>query len=187
MATHNPKWWDGLLLIQKMWRDGYWFEQYLETLFFNQTWMKAENASIFPQTPEKHNFKPIKIHNFYFWVSKILWIIDSSFATKQHFKNIVTFPKFCYKMLKWDILMCQNTFSSFLLEMNYSKIDVISCVCFKGNAQMVYGSGEWFCLSLWIDLINTTSLSLALLICSFKTSCSLIIIDQLNQQDITTL
>lgn len=45
-------------------------------------------------------------------------------------------------MLKLDTLMCQNIFSSFLLEMNYSKTDLISCVCFKQNTQMVYGSGE---------------------------------------------
>lgn len=45
-------------------------------------------------------------------------------------------------MLKRDTWMCQNTFSSFLLEINYSKTDLISRACFKRNAQMMYGSGK---------------------------------------------
>lgn len=151
--------------------------------------MKAENADIFYEVQKNIISSQSKYLILIFEFQSYFWHIDWSSATKYHFKNIVTFPKFCSKMLKWDILMCQNIFSSFLLEMNYSKIDLISCACFKGNAQMVYGSGEWFCLSLWMDLINTTSLSLAVLICScsFKSSCILIIIDELKQQNINSL
>lgn len=143
-----------------------WSEKYTEIPIFQ---LPNLNESCFwwhiSQSPETYNFKPKYLH-FDFQNSKLFQTTNQPPVIKYQFKNIITFPKLCYKMLNWDILICQNTFSNFLLEMNYSKIDLISCSCFKRNAQTVYGSSEWFCLSLWVDLINITVLSLALLICS---------------------
>lgn len=95
---------------------GDWCEKYVEIVFFS---LAALNGSwkcwSLSQSPEKIIIlRQSKYLTLVVLISLLLLKYGSiSSATKQHFKNIITFPKFCSKMLKWDILMCQNNFLSF--------------------------------------------------------------------------